>query len=194
MPQLVRIAHHIQRSNDVALNLERRRLHRSPGCVHDDTDTLLRSAACQRQYASCTRLRRQPSTQACGRRDRAGADGTARSSRRDLTSFSRRSAGAAGARQCEPTERHANQPHHHSDDTSGQPVAGADTTSGTALRNAHLIMSLLVSATVRRDRASECDMAAPAGYRTLAGRVETMCSTMCLASRPTPPNSAELSE
>ena len=28
----------------------------------------------------------------------------------------------------------------------------------------------------------------------LAGRVETMCSTMCLASRPTPPNSAELSE
>ena len=26
------------------------------------------------------------------------------------------------------------------------------------------------------------------------GRVETMCSTMCLASRPTPPNSAELSE
>ena len=28
----------------------------------------------------------------------------------------------------------------------------------------------------------------------LAGRVETMCSTICLASRPTPPNSAELSE
>ena len=26
------------------------------------------------------------------------------------------------------------------------------------------------------------------------GRVETMCSTMCLASRPTPPNNAELSE
>ena len=31
-------------------------------------------------------------------------------------------------------------------------------------------------------------------YTILAGRVETMCSTMCLASRPTPPNSAELSE
>ena len=28
----------------------------------------------------------------------------------------------------------------------------------------------------------------------LPARVETMCSTMCLASRPTPPNSAELSE
>lgn len=32
--------------------------------------------------------------------------------------------------------------------------------SFAALCNAHLIMSLLVSATVRRDRASECDMAA----------------------------------
>jgi hypothetical protein len=29
---------------------------------------------------------------------------------------------------------------------------------------------------------------------TLLGRVETMWSTMCAASRPTPPNSAELSE
>jgi len=32
------------------------------------------------------------------------------------------------------------------------------------------------------------------GRYPFLGRVETMCSTMCLASRPTPPNSAELSE
>jgi hypothetical protein len=37
MPQLVRIAHDVQRPNDVALNLERRRLYGPPGCVHDDT-------------------------------------------------------------------------------------------------------------------------------------------------------------
>ncbi len=47
------------------------------------SDTLSRSAPCRRRYVSCTRPRRPPSTRACGMRDRAGADGTARSSRRD---------------------------------------------------------------------------------------------------------------
>src|SRR5438128_611445 len=37
MPQLVWIAHHVQRPNDVALNLERGSLHRSLGSVDDDT-------------------------------------------------------------------------------------------------------------------------------------------------------------
>src|SRR5262249_7540799 len=37
MPQLLGIAHDVHRSNDVACNLERRRLHRSLGCLHNDT-------------------------------------------------------------------------------------------------------------------------------------------------------------
>jgi hypothetical protein len=37
MPQLVRIAHYVQCSNDVAFNLERRSLHEALGSVHDDT-------------------------------------------------------------------------------------------------------------------------------------------------------------
>ena len=37
MPQLLRIAHYVQRPNHVAVNLERRGLHRSLGCVHDDS-------------------------------------------------------------------------------------------------------------------------------------------------------------
>lgn len=37
MTQLVGIAHHVQRSNHVALNLERGRLHGSLAAVHDDT-------------------------------------------------------------------------------------------------------------------------------------------------------------
>ena len=77
------------------------------------------------------RPRRQPSTQACDRRDREGADGTARSSRRDSTSFSRRSGGVAGAGESQPTEGHADQPHHHGDDTAGEPVAGAETAIGS---------------------------------------------------------------
>jgi hypothetical protein len=36
MPQLVRIAHHVQRSNDVAFNFERCRLYWSLRSVHDD--------------------------------------------------------------------------------------------------------------------------------------------------------------
>ena len=37
MSQLVRIAHYVQRLNHVAVDLERRSLHRSFGCIHDDT-------------------------------------------------------------------------------------------------------------------------------------------------------------
>src|SRR5215470_4659064 len=36
MPQLVRIPHHVQRPNDLTLNLKRRSLHHSLGCFHDD--------------------------------------------------------------------------------------------------------------------------------------------------------------
>lgn len=35
--QLVRVAHDVQRPYDVTINLEHRSLHRSLGCVHDDT-------------------------------------------------------------------------------------------------------------------------------------------------------------
>jgi hypothetical protein len=37
MPQLVRIAHYVQRPNHVALDLNRRSLNRSLGGVHDET-------------------------------------------------------------------------------------------------------------------------------------------------------------
>src|SRR4029450_13547022 len=37
MPQLVRIAHHVQRPDHVAINLKRRSLYWSLGGVHDDT-------------------------------------------------------------------------------------------------------------------------------------------------------------
>jgi hypothetical protein len=71
-----------------------------------ESDTLSRSAACQRKYVSCTASRRQPSIRACGRRDRAAADGMARSSRRDSTrgvhACTTASGDAAGAAQSEP--------------------------------------------------------------------------------------------
>ena len=49
MPQLVRIAHHVQRPNQVALNLERCSLHGSLGCVHDNTRQAVdgREAQCE---------------------------------------------------------------------------------------------------------------------------------------------------
>src|SRR5262249_42920991 len=36
VPQLVRIAHYVHRPNHAVLDLDRRRLHRSPGRIHDD--------------------------------------------------------------------------------------------------------------------------------------------------------------
>jgi len=48
MPQLVWIAHHVQRPNDVALILERRRLHRSLGRVPDDTGQAVDGGEAQR--------------------------------------------------------------------------------------------------------------------------------------------------
>ena len=52
MPQLVRIAHHVQRPNHVALNLERRRLHRSLGCVHDDAGQAVDGRKAQREVVA----------------------------------------------------------------------------------------------------------------------------------------------
>jgi hypothetical protein len=49
MPQLVRIAHHVKRSNDIALNLERRSLHRPIGSSHDDTGQAIDSRKAQRE-------------------------------------------------------------------------------------------------------------------------------------------------
>ena len=52
MPQLVRIAHHVQRPNHVALNLERRSLHRSLGSVHDDTGQAVDGRKAQREVVA----------------------------------------------------------------------------------------------------------------------------------------------
>ena len=52
VPQLVRIAHHVQRPNHVALNLERRSLHRSLGCVHDDTGQAVDGRKAQREVVA----------------------------------------------------------------------------------------------------------------------------------------------
>src|ERR671911_2715029 len=52
MPQLVRIAHYIQRPNDVALELERRGLHRSIRCVHNDTGQAVDGRKTHREVVS----------------------------------------------------------------------------------------------------------------------------------------------
>ena len=49
MPQLVRIAHHVQRLNDVARNLEGRSLHRSVGSVHNHTGQTIDGHKAQRK-------------------------------------------------------------------------------------------------------------------------------------------------
>src|SRR5262245_37367910 len=50
MPQLVRIAHHVNRPNHVALDLERCRLHRPLGCVHDDTGKPVDGCQAHREF------------------------------------------------------------------------------------------------------------------------------------------------
>src|SRR5262249_24601012 len=49
VPQLVRIAHHVQRPNDVAFNLECRCLHRSLWSVHNDAGQAINGRKAQRE-------------------------------------------------------------------------------------------------------------------------------------------------
>jgi hypothetical protein len=65
MPQLVQIAHHVQRANDVVLNLERRSLHLPAGSVHHDTRQPI--MATKRNLKSLRYPLRTASTQEPGR-------------------------------------------------------------------------------------------------------------------------------
>src|SRR5262245_56763182 len=57
MPQLVRIAHYIQRLNDVTLNLKRRSLHHPLGCFHDDTGQTIHGREAQPEVVAPPRIR-----------------------------------------------------------------------------------------------------------------------------------------
>src|SRR5262245_27150375 len=52
MPQLVWIAHHVQRANEVTLDLERRSLDQSFGSVHDYTGQSINGRKAHREFVA----------------------------------------------------------------------------------------------------------------------------------------------